>query len=93
VRDTTIYHVQLCVAVFLMLLVFVAGIDKVSNIGGCMLVSVLIHYFSLAAVFWMTAEAALMFQKVVMVFKKVTRRIIIITSALCWGKKTTTVIL
>ena len=85
-RDATIYHVQLCIAVFFMLLVFVAGIDQVSRVGGCVLVSILIHYFTLAAIFWMTAEAALMFHKLVLVFRKVTKPIIVVTSLACWCK-------
>jgi hypothetical protein len=68
-----------------MLLVFVAGIDGTATYGGCVTASVLIHYFSLAAVMWMGAEAALMFQKLVLIFKRVTSREIIITSVICWS--------
>ena len=51
-----------------------------------MVVSVLIHYFSLAAVMWMGAEAALMFHKLVFVFKKVTKKEMIVTAVVCWGE-------
>ena len=85
-RDASKYHVQLSIAIFLMLLVFVSGVDQTSRYGGCVLVSVLIHYFSLAAVMWMGAEAVLMFHKLVFVFKRVTKRGIIITSIICWSK-------
>ena len=85
-RDVSKYHIQFSIAIFFMLLVFVAGVDKTAVYGSCVLVSVLLHYFSLAAVTWMGAEALLMFHKLVFVFRKVTRREIIITSLICWSK-------
>ena len=70
-----------------MLLVFVSGVERAAGVyGGCVLVSVLIHYFSLAAVMWMGAEAVLMFHKLVLVFKSVTKKAIIITSITCWSE-------
>ena len=62
-NDVSKYHIQLCCALNGMLLVFVIGIDKTENYGGCVTVSVLIHYFTLVAVMWMGAEALFMFQK------------------------------
>ena len=50
-----------------------------------MTVSVLIHYFTLVAVMWMGAEALLMFQKIVIVFVRITTRYIIAVSIICWG--------
>ena len=85
-RDTSKYHIQLSIAIFFMLLVFVAGIDKTNVYGGCVFVSTLIHYFTLAAVMWMGAEATLMFHKLVLVFRRVTKQGIIITSLICWSK-------
>jgi hypothetical protein len=54
--------------------------------GGCVTVSILVHYFTLVAVMWMGAEALLMFQKLVLVFVQITRKYIIIVSVVCWGK-------
>ena len=51
-----------------------------------MAVSVAIHYFTLAAVMWMGAEALLMFQKLVIVFIQITTKYIIIISIVCWGE-------
>ena len=53
--------------------------------GGCVTVSVLVHYFTLVAVMWMGAEALLMFQKLVIVFVQITTKYIIIVSVVCWG--------
>ena len=69
-----------------MLIVFVSGIDQTQVYGGCMFVSVLIHYFTLVAVMWMGAEAMLMFQKLVIVFSQTTTRFIIAVSLVCWCK-------
>ena len=72
-----------------MLLVFMIGIDRVppKNLyGGCVAVSALIHYFTLAAVMWMGAEALLMFQKLAIVFIQITTKYITIVSIVCWGK-------
>jgi len=54
--------------------------------GGCVTVSALIHYFTLVAVMWMGAEAVLMFQKLVIVFVRITTKFIIAVSLVCWCK-------
>ena len=62
------------------------GIDRTDVFEGCVTVSVLIHYFTLAAVMWMGAEAVLMFQKLAIVFVQITTRYIVIVSLICWCK-------
>ena len=57
--------------------------------GGCVMVSILIHYFTLVAVMWMGAEALLMFQKLVIIFTQVTTKFVIYVSILCWSKYNT----
>ena len=69
-----------------MLIVFVCGINRTSVYGGCVVVSVLIHYFTLVAVMWMGAEALLMFQKLIIVFVHITTKFIIAVSLVCWCK-------
>ena len=71
---------------FCMLLVFVAGVERTSVYGGCVTVSVFIHYFTLVAVMFMGAEALLMFQKLVIVFVQITTKYIVIVSLVCWCK-------
>ena len=85
--DATKFHIQLCIALFCMLIVFVCGIDQTHVYGGCMLVSVLIHYFTLVAVMWMGAEAVFMFQKLVIVFSQTTTKYIVTVSLVCWCKR------
>ena len=48
--------------------------------GGCVTVSVLVHYFTLVAVMWMGAEALLMFQKLVIIFTQITTKFIVSVS-------------
>ena len=51
--------------------------------GGCVTVSVLVHYFALVAVMWMGDEVLLMFHKVVIVFVRITTQFTIIVSVIC----------
>ena len=64
-RDVSKFHIQLCIVLFCMLIVFVSGIDQTHVYRGCVTVAVLIHYFTLVAWMWMGAEAVLVFQKLV----------------------------
>ena len=86
VRDVSKFNVQLCLAMFLMLLVFVVGVERTENTIGCTVASVLIQYFTLASVFWMGAEAVLMFKKLIIVFGRISTTFIVVTSLICWGK-------
>ena len=69
-----------------MLLVFVVGVKRTSPPEGCIMVSILIHYFTLASVMWMGAEAILMYRKLVVVFVQITTRYLVIVSLICWCK-------
>ena len=85
-REATKFHIQLCIALLCMLVIFVAGIDRTSVYGLCVAVSALIHYFTLVSVMWMGAEAVLMFRKVVIVFSQTTTKFITAVSLICWCK-------
>ena len=54
--------------------------------GGCVTLSVLVHYLTLVATFLMGAEALLMFQKLVLVFSRVTTKLLVTVSIVCWSK-------
>ena len=90
-KDASKYHIQLCLAILLMLavslvLVGLSAEDVVTLYGGCVTVSIFIHYFTLVAVLWMGAEALLMFQKLVIIFTRITTKFIISVSVICWSK-------
>ena len=90
-KDITKYHIQLSLAILLMLvvalvLVGLSATNVIALYGGCVTVSVLVHYFTLVAVMWMGAEALLMFQKVVIVFYRITTKFIVFVSIICWSE-------
>ena len=85
-KDPTKFHIQLCLALLGMLIVFVVGIHWTEVFTGCVAVSILIHYFTLVAVMFMGAEAVLLFRKLVIVFVHITTKYIVIVSLICWCK-------
>ena len=95
-KDASKFHIQLCLAMVLMLAVsFVLVVYSAEGFPiiyeGCVALSVLAHYFSLVSVMWMGAEALLMFKKLVLVFSKVTARFIVSVSIVCWSMFDSTV--
>ena len=85
-RDVTKFHFQFAIALFCLLLVFMVGIERNENEIVCTAMSALIHYFTLATVFWMGAEAVLMFQKIIIVFGSITTKYFVIVSLITWCK-------
>ena len=90
-KDISKFHIQLCLAILLMLIVSLAFVVISAETlpalyGGCVFVSLLVHYFALTSVLWMGAEALLMFQKLVIVFVRTTTKYIVILSIICWCK-------
>ncbi|XP_038052487.1 latrophilin-like protein LAT-2 [Patiria miniata] len=66
-------HTNLCVALLISQLVFLTGIDAVSNATGCRVAAVLLHYFLLASFSWMLVEGALLFASAKFVFHRQVR--------------------
>ncbi|XP_038050907.1 uncharacterized protein LOC119724059 [Patiria miniata] len=66
-------------------LVFVAGIEQTSSRVGCIVVAVLMHYFTLTSVAWMGVEAAGMYLKLVRVFNSNVEHFMIKASVVAWG--------
>ena len=90
-KDFAEHHIQFSIALLMMSIVSLILISLTSETasvlyGGCMTISVLVHYFALVAVMWMGAEALLMFRKVVIVFVSITAKYIITVSLVCWCK-------
>ena len=98
-HDATKFHIQLSIAaIFFMLLVFMVGggggggQDRNSGwMHSCLYL--LDHYFNLASILWMLAESLLLVQKLAFVFIQIIKKVIIITSLVCWCKLSTTVFL
>ena len=83
------FYLQLCLALLCMYVVFMAGIDRTEHYIGCVIASVLLHYFTLASVLWMSAICSFLFWiMVVNPFAKANFnccRMAIITF-ICWGE-------
>ncbi|XP_065838360.1 adhesion G-protein coupled receptor G2-like isoform X2 [Oscarella lobularis] len=76
---------NLSLALIGLLVVFLAGIDRVNNDAACKATGVLLHYFLLAGLSWMGIEAFLLYILLVIVF---SRTIKLLTLKLClvgWG--------
>ena len=89
-KDISIYHIQLSLSMIFMFIASFALIalsvkNSTDPYGGCVTVSVLVHYFTLVAV-WMAAIALFIFQKVMFVFHKITTKFTVGVSIVCWSK-------
>uniref|UniRef100_A0A1X7TH74 G-protein coupled receptors family 2 profile 2 domain-containing protein n=1 Tax=Amphimedon queenslandica TaxID=400682 RepID=A0A1X7TH74_AMPQE len=84
-KDSSKFHIQLCLSLCFVIITLVTGIDKISVRPLCISIGALIHYFSLVHWMWIGAEAVLMFQKIVIVFTNITWRYILIVSIVCWS--------
>ena len=91
-KEATVFNIQLSLALLLMLVMALVLVsvssESVHNIlyGGCVFISVSVHYFTLVAVMFMAAAALLMFQKVVVVFVEITVKQFVIVSLIGWSK-------
>ncbi len=84
--DITKFHIQLCISLMAMLMVFLIGIDRTENEVACTVMSCVILYFALSSVFWMGAEAMVIYKIFVTVFGAPSTRLVIIASMICWGE-------
>ena len=96
-KDISKHHLQSCFALlcmFILTLILVPlSAEKVTTIyGGCVSLSLLVHYFTLVSVMWMAAEVLLMFQKLVIAFVRITTKFIVFVSIVCWSKLITIII-
>ena len=90
------FYLQLCLALLSMYIVFLAGINRTEHYIGCVVASVLLHYFALTSVLWMFAICSFLFWiMVVNPFAKANFnccRMAIVT-LICWGKPSYTSLL
>ncbi|XP_019862210.1 PREDICTED: adhesion G-protein coupled receptor G2-like, partial [Amphimedon queenslandica] len=84
-KDSSKFHIQLCLSLCFVLIIFITGVSRTSVRPLCISIGALIHYFTLVFWMWMGAEAVLMFQKIVIVFTNITWRYILIVSIVCWS--------
>lgn len=66
--------------------VFLVGIEQTSSHVGCIIVAILIHYFTLSSVVWMGVEASNLYLKLVKVFGSDVRHFMSKASIVAWGE-------
>ena len=92
-KDVTKFHIQLALSMLLMLfsslINYIFSFNTELNIllgqHYCILAS-FFEYTTLVVAMWMGAEGFLLFQKLLLVFKKTTTLYIIVVSLICWGE-------
>ncbi|KAK3577303.1 hypothetical protein CHS0354_008396 [Potamilus streckersoni] len=77
--------VCLCFAMLGSAILFLVGIDRTETYGGCITVSVLLHYFILASFMWMLIEGILQYLRFVKVLGTYIPKFMIKTSIPAWG--------
>ncbi|XP_072179699.1 uncharacterized protein [Diadema setosum] len=77
-------HINLCVALLGLYLVFVIGIDRHSPTSGCIAIGFLIHYFLLASMAWMLVEAVYMYVLFVTVHSGTVSKFLRIATVSAW---------
>ncbi|XP_033122131.1 uncharacterized protein LOC117121139, partial [Anneissia japonica] len=76
---------QLCLSLLGLYIVFLAGIDRTNNSGGCTAVGALLHYFLLSSIFWMSVQAVNMYYLFVKVFNTHVPHFFLKACLFAWG--------
>ncbi|XP_035665909.1 adhesion G-protein coupled receptor G2-like [Branchiostoma floridae] len=86
-RQTRPQHIltNLCSALLVTLVIFLAGIDATSSSVGCTVVTFLLHYFLLAVFMWMAVEAFNMYLAFVIVLGAHVSRFMLKAAIFAWG--------
>ncbi|XP_028515853.1 adhesion G-protein coupled receptor D1 [Exaiptasia diaphana] len=63
-------HLHLCIALAAAQIVFLAGINAVTEKIPCMMVAIMLHYFYTVAFLWMLVEGVHLYQKIVVAYEK-----------------------
>ncbi|XP_071810522.1 uncharacterized protein [Asterias amurensis] len=80
-------RILICLSLSLLCLytIFLIGIEQTATRAGCILVAVLIHYFTLASLAWMAVEATNLYMFLVKVVNLGLRHFLVKASLLAWG--------
>ncbi|XP_048584322.1 uncharacterized protein LOC5520593 isoform X2 [Nematostella vectensis] len=77
--------INLCIALGLLLVVFLAGASRPEPQLGCQIVAVLLHYLTLAVVLWMGVEGYNLYLQIVQVMATYQRRFMLKAVVFAWG--------
>ncbi|XP_038061128.1 adhesion G-protein coupled receptor G4-like [Patiria miniata] len=86
-REKTPSCILICFSFSLLCLylVFLVGIEQTSSRIGCIIVAVLMHYFTLSSMAWMGVEATNLYLKLVKVFNSNVEHFMVKASIAAWG--------
>ena len=75
-------------SLLVLLVLFLAGIEKIKPRIGCQFIAVLMQYFLLATFFWMSVEGWVLYHNFVKVFggQQGQKKFMIQSSLFAWGK-------
>ncbi|XP_070549810.1 adhesion G-protein coupled receptor G5-like [Ptychodera flava] len=81
-----IIQINLCLAIGIGQIIFLAGMKHTSNKIACTAVAALLHYVFTSVFCWMLVEGIHLYFQLVVVFKKALRRRIVAYYLIGWGK-------
>ena len=80
--------ISFCFSLLFLYVVFIIGIEQTKPVAGCIVVAVLLHYFTLTSIAWMAVEAFVMYISFVKVVGRWAHisKFLLKASLLAWGK-------
>ena len=85
-KSASVFHTQLCISTFFLLLVLLVGINSTENVAGCVAVGTLLHYFLLANWMWFGTEAGHLLIRAFFIFYSFSYKYLTILSLISWGE-------
>lgn len=77
---------QLCFALFVVVVLFLTGLERTNQPNVCVAIGIAIHYFTLVAFMWMFMEAVFMYHAFVIVWPPREDNDVLKCSLAAWGK-------
>lgn len=77
---------QLCVALALLNIFFIAAASPSSRTAACSVLAVMVHYFLLSTFFWTFVQSVYLYRHVVEVFSKAVSKFFLKACLFAWGK-------
>ena len=78
--------ISFCCSLLCLYVVFLFGIERTNPQVGCIVVSVMLHYFTLTTILWMAVEACTMYINLVRVLDFHISRFMLKASLTAWGE-------
>jgi len=76
---------QLCISLFVVVVLFLTGLERTGEPKTCLAIGILLHYFTLTAFMWMFMEAAFMYHAFVVVWPPREENDVLKCTLIAWG--------